>query len=196
MLPDLSKLKNKLYKFQEDFIHHSIQQGLGPLKDCKRIPMFEGHRHGVERHTEDKEIHDFTPIEGEIAFKPQEDDLETTFEKLYDLGQQMGNAFQKKAFEQMDKSLTKKGQSVNAEGLPTVDAIFAMLEKVEFPLGPDGKLNMSGYKFVGGTKAQESMIKAWKEILTDPGKMNKLERLQKRKEESARAKEANRKLVG
>ena len=196
MLPDLPKLKNDLYNFQRDFIQESIKQGLGPLKDCKIIPMFEGHRHGVERPAEDKEIHDFTPIKGEGVFKPQEDDLETTFEKLFEMAQQMSHAFQRKAFKQLDKSLTEKGQTVNAEGMPRVDAIFEMLEKVEFPLGPDGKLDMSGCKFIGGSKAYEAMIKAWKEILSDPEKIRKLEDLQKRKEESARAKEANRKLVG
>ena len=100
MLPDLPNLKNELCNFQKDFIHESIQQGLGPLKDCKRITMFEGHRHGVQRPTGDEEIHDFTTIEGETTLKPHEDDIETTFEKLFEMAQQMGHAFQKKAFKQ------------------------------------------------------------------------------------------------
>ncbi len=196
MLPDLANLKNELHNFQKEFIHMSIKHGVGPFEDCKRISMYEGHRHGVERPSGEEEIHDFTPIEGVVSFKPHEDDLGTTFEKLYELGQQMGNAFQKKAFEQLDKSLTEKGQTVDASGLPSVDAIFALFEKIEFPLGADGKLDISGYKFVGGSKAHESMIKAWKEIQTDPKKIKELEELLRRKEESARAKEANRKLVG
>lgn len=196
MLPDLPKLKTELHSFQKEFIHMSIKHSAGPFEDCKRISMYEGHRHGVERPSGEEEVHDFTPIEGSVSFKPHEDDLEITFMKLYELGKQMGDAFQKKAFEQLDKSLADKGQTVDARGLPSVDAIFSLLEKIEFPLGQDGKLDMSGFQFVGGSKAQESMIKAWQDIQTDPKKIKKMEELIKRKEEKARAKEANRKLVG
>jgi hypothetical protein len=196
MLPDLPKLKNGLFGFQQEFLHRYIKQGLGPFEDCKRIPMYEGHRHSVQRPTGDEETHNFTPIGGEISLKPHEDDLDITFKKLYDTAEQMGMALQKKTLDQLDKSLEATGQSVNAEGMSAVDAIFGMFEKVEFPLGPDGKLDMSGYKLLGGTIAYEPMMKAWKEIQTDPEKIKKMEELLKSKEKSARAKEANRKLVG
>jgi len=196
MLPDLPKLKNKLFNFQKDFIQESMQKSIGPFEGCKRIPMYEGHKHGVKRPSGDEETHDFTAVNGIITFKPHEDTLEITFEKLCDLGQQMANEFQTKAFQQLDKSLTEKGQSVNAEGISNVDAIFAMFEKIEFPLGADGKLDMSGFKFVAGTKAHQATLRAWKEIESDSRKIKDFEELFKRKEESARVKEANRKLVG
>ncbi len=196
MLPDLPKLKKDLFNFQKNFIQESMEKCIGPFEGCKKIPMHEGHKHGIKRPSGDEETHNFTPIEGIISFKPHEDTLEITFEKLFDLGQQMANEFQKKAFQQLDTTLTEKGQYVDAKGISTVEAIFAMFEKIEFPLGSEGKLDMSGFKFVSSPEAYKSTLKAWKEIESDDIKSKKLEELFRRKEGRARAKEANRKLVG
>ena len=177
-------------------MHQFVQQAAGPFAECKRIPIFEGHRHGIQRSSGEEEIHDFTPAEGEIVFKPYEDDLDITFSKLFDTAVQIAQNFQKKAFERLDTSLNKLGQSIDATGMSAFDGIFEMFEKVEFPLGKDGKLDMSGYKFIGGSEAYKRAVEAFREIDSDPVKTKKIEDLFKRKEEEARAREANRKLVG
>lgn len=196
MLPDLPKLKNKIFEFQKEFMHYSIKQSAGVFTESKRVHLFEGHKHGIERSSGDKEEHNFTPIEGMLTLKPNEDDIDSTFDKLYDAAVQMAQKFQKRAFQRLDESLTDAGQSVDATAMAAADTIFEMLEKVEFPLGKDGKLDMSGYKFVCGPETYNRAREAFREINLDTEKTNRLENLFKRKEEEARAREANRKLVG
>lgn len=196
MLPDLAKLKDEIFNFQQKIMHLFVQQTAGPFAECKRVPLFEGHRHGIQRSSGVEEIHDFMPAEGEIIFKPYEDDLDITFSKLFNTAVQISQNFQKKALERLDTSLTKAGQSIDATGMSAFDGIFEMFEKIEFPLGKDGRLDMSGYTFIGGSEAYKRAVEAFIEIDSDPVKTTKIEDLFKRKEEEARAREANRKLVG
>ena len=193
MLPDLPKLKDELQKFQKDFIHQAISDGVGPFKRSTKIIMFEGNRRGMTRPTGEHESRDLSAIEGQFSLDPTEDDLETTFTKLYDLGIQMGQDFQRRAFEDLNTELAIKGQSVDAKGLSPAEWLLQMLHKIEYPLGQDGEIDISGYEFVGDSNAY---IKAWEEIYNDPNKIREFKKLVQYKTENARLREANRKLVG
>lgn len=196
MLPDMPDIKQTLFQAQQDFIRSSAKQEMGVFSDCRSYPCFEGNQMGIERANGEREKNDFSVSHGIGEFKPQEEDLASNFEKLQAMGKQIAEMFQKQAFATLDKSLEQAGQTVKGKGGLTPETIMAIFEKIQIPLGDDGKLDLSGMRFTGGQAACDDYVRSMQEIAADPEKRKKLAELQARKEAEARAREADRKLVG
>jgi len=155
MLPDLPKLKAKLYKSQLKFFHSILHDEMGPFKECPLIRLFEGHMHGVERATGDREVNPLWPVSSYITLEPPANNtLESVFDKIYAMAKEMGENYVKKVLEYLKETLDEKGQ--------TVDGKIEVIQNIE----------------------SNSEEKA------------RFETLFAEKEKKARAKEANRKLVG
>ncbi|MHC4269876.1 MAG: hypothetical protein ACYSTS_15615 [Planctomycetota bacterium] len=192
MLPDLPKLKNELFEVQMRFFRWASHQEMGVFSSCKSLPMFEGDMHGVERSTGDQEVNSLWKISTDITIEPSIETIGSIFAKIYDMAQQAGKQVEKNSFEYLSKSLDEAGQTINAKDRDMVDALFEMFEKIEIPLGEDGRLDRSGLQIVCGSE----VIKAIQRIEQSPETKEKFENLMKQKEDKARARKANRKLVG
>lgn len=192
MLPDLPEVKRELLVFLMQYFNSTSRQEMGALKDCRVQPIFEGNTHGVERSTGDKEVNSLWEIPSETRIEPQSETLESIIAKVGDMAEQVGRQVEKNSFAHLDRTLAKAGQVIDARNKDIADALFEMFEKVEIPLGKDGKLDHSGMRFVCGSE----MIEAMRKIEETPAMKAKFEQIMEEKERKAIAREANRKLVG
>jgi hypothetical protein len=194
MLPDLPQLKSRLLETQMKYVRWAAKQQMPAFGDCAEHPIFEGSQHGIERATGDTEINSFNKIGAEVVSAPHMDDLEATFEKLYAMGGQLAEQFEKNAFKYICELMDRTGQTVKGEnGKFTVNTFLEALSKVEFPLGADGNIDLAGFRLVVNPVDHERVAQ---EIENSPELMKKMTEILEKKQEAARAREADRKLVG
>lgn len=199
MLPDLPTLKNELAEVQRIYMIQVRDAHLGPFSGCEVQPCFEGHRHSILRATGDGDVKEFERIEDSIEIRIG-DDLEAVFGKLADMAINCANKMREISFQSIDKDLAASGRTIDAKGKPWTEQFLEMIANVQFPLNSEGKIDLEGFRIVGGTAMWKKANAEWRELERNPTKMaNFLQRqaaILRQKEEEARALEANRKLVG
>lgn len=196
MLPDLPLIKKRLLKIEMDFVHWATREQMPAFGDARSFPIYEGHQTGVERATGDTEVNDMLKTGVEIETAPHEDDLNITFGKLYDMGTQFAESIEKNGFKRLNETLEKCGRTVNANGVFNVDVFFQVLSDLEYPLNAEGNIDLNGMKFVAGSKAYDAFVRVQKEIEQSPKLQERMKKILEKKQEEARAREADRKLVG
>lgn len=195
MLPDLPAVKRKLLKVQMDFVQNTARELMPAFGECQTIHIFEGNQQGVERATGDTDIRDLNVASAEVAVAPHKDDLGTVFSKLHDMARQFAEQFEKKSFQHLNEVLDQHGQTADAKGTLNADTLLEAFSKIEFPLGPNGEIDLSNFKLVCAPSAQDRMKAAMLEIENIPEKKRRLEEIMQQKKEAALAREADRKLV-
>ena len=199
MLPDLPGLKNELTEVQRAYMFQVRDAHLGPFSDCPVQPCFEGHRHSILRATGDGEVKEFERIEDSVEIKIG-DDLDAVFGKLADMAISFANKMKKISFRTLDKDLAALGRTIDGKGKPWTEQFLEMIASVQFPLNAEGKIDLEGFRIVGGTAMWKKASAEWQELERTPAKManflRRKDEILRQKEEEARALEANRKLVG
>lgn len=175
-----------------DFFAYIGREEMGVFKECKRFPMYEGNLHGVKRPTGESETQKLKKITTEMEMEPQNENLDTSFTKIYNMGQHFAEQMERNSFQHLNDVCDAHGQTVDAREKSPEEAFIELFEKVEIPLGKDGKLDLSGMQIVCGN----DVFKAVQKFSQNPELTKRFEALMAKKEEKARAKEANRKLVG
>lgn len=191
MLPDLPNIKKRLYKVQLEFYQWAHKKQMPMLRYAQNSPIHEGNSHTIERiGYQDK--NEFSKITWELTLDPSSETLESVFTKLYNSATVTAEQFERIAFNQLDKTLTKAGQTTNSNPENPYESIIQAFEKIQFTLDENGNLDLSNHQIFVGPELFKKISKM--KVTSDQRK--RMDLVLEKKQKEAHAREANRKLAG
>lgn len=192
MLPDLPNFKRRLFKVQLEFYHWAQKKQMPMLKEAQNSPIHEGNSHTIERNDGFQDKNEFSKISWELTLDPSSETLESVFTKLYDSATVTAEKYERIAFDQLDKTLTRAGQTTKSNYENPYESIIQAFEKIQFTLDENGNLDLSNHQvFVG-----PELLKKIRRMKVTSDQRKRMDLVLERKQKEAHAREANRKLVG
>lgn len=192
MLPDLPNFKKRLFKVQLEFYQWAQKNQIPMLREAQNSPIHEGNSHTIERNDGFQDKNEFSKLSWELTLDPSSETLESVFTKLYDSATVTAEKYERIAFNQLDKTLTRAGQTTNSNPENPYESIIQAFEKIQFTLDENGNLDLSNHQIFVGPELFKKISKM--KVTSDQRK--RMELVLEKKQKEAHAREANRKLVG
>lgn len=161
------------------------------LRYAQNSPIHEGNSNTIER-IGYQDINEFSKLTWELTLDPSSETLESVFTKLYNSATVSAEQFERIAFNQLDKTLTRAGQITNSNPENPYESIIEAFEKIQFTLDENGNLDLSNHQIFVGPELFKKISKM--KVTSDQRK--KMDLVLEKKQKEAHAREANRKLAG
>ncbi|GAB2487779.1 hypothetical protein GCM10027164_16370 [Algoriphagus taiwanensis] len=162
------------------------------LKEAQNSPIHEGNSHTIERNDGFQDKNEFSKISWELTLDPSSETLESVFTKLYDLATVTAEKYERIAFDQLDKTLARAGQTTISNFENPYESIIQAFEKIQFTLDENGNLDLSNHQIFVGSE----LLKKIRRMKVTSDQRKRMDLVLERKQKEAHAREANRKLVG
>ncbi len=192
MLPDLPSFKRRVYKVQVEFFQWAQKKQMPMLREAQNSPIHEGNSHTIERNGGYQDKNEFSKITWELTLDPSSETLDSVFTKLYNSATLSAEQYERFAFDQLDKTLTKAGQTTNSNSKNPYESIIQAFEKIQFSLDENGNLDLSNHQIFVGPE----LFKKLSKLKVKSEQKKRMNLVLEKKLKEAHAREANRKLVG
>lgn len=198
MLPDYPQFKGKLSELYIERLKNVKKKLMVTFGDVPLNKMFEGHKSVLIREDGTRDEIEFKSIRANIEINLKDIDkltLSDVIKKIDSMAEEMARQESIYAFAEIEKSVEKIGNVVDARGkglTPTI--FFEMLDKIWIEF--DENNNPILPQIVTGKDLFESSKKLFEELESNPGHKKRLDEVIEKKRREWLDREGNRTLVG
>ena len=198
MLPDYPLLKKEIREVLDVFIRKKVEQYSVAIQQIPKTKLFEGKGTVIKRRTGDEDPTNF--MSSKTGFELKYDEIpemsiNDILTKLDQAALDMAGKMEINFFKSISEQLDKADRTFEQEGKPlTGKTILNALRNIFISFDKNGKPSLPSIFL--GSKLENSMKKAIKEIEENPELKKEEKEILLQKKEEWRAEEASRKLVG